>query len=93
MRLVADRLRLVGQADLADELRRLLGAGVEAEVVSSAYFGGQTLVTARLRDADGSLVSAATTSQTPPETGAVIRVAVQGNVMAYPATPAVKDLA
>ncbi len=64
------------------------GKAVAAEVVSSAYFGGQTLVTARLRDGGGLLVTAATTSQTPPETGAVMRVAVQGQVMAYPAARA-----
>lgn len=89
------RLQLLRRADGAvevmlrpEQIQIVAGdSGVEAEVVSSAYFGGQTLVTARLRDGDGLLVTAATTSQSPPETGAEIRVAVQGNVMAYPAGP------
>jgi iron(III) transport system ATP-binding protein len=54
------------------------------DVVSSAYFGGQTLVTLRLRGGDGLCVTAATTSQDPPADGTTVRVAVRGSVMAYP---------
>jgi iron(III) transport system ATP-binding protein len=57
--------------------------GVEAVVVTSAYFGGQTLVTLRLRDGDGLAITAATSSQAPPTTGETVRVTVHGSVMAY----------
>jgi iron(III) transport system ATP-binding protein len=55
----------------------------EAVVVTSAYFGGQTMVTLRLRNADGLAITAATSSQAPPVAGDTVRVAVHGGVMAY----------
>ena len=58
------------------------------DVVSSAYFGGQTLVTLRLRDGDGRSVTAATTRQDPPPAGTAVHVAVRGGVMAYPTSDA-----
>ncbi len=57
----------------------------EAEVLASAFFGGQTLVTLRLRGDDGLVITAATSSQQPPTAGETVHVAVQGGVMAYPA--------
>ena len=55
----------------------------EANVVASAYFGGQTMVSLRLLDGDGLAITAASTSQTPPVVGQTVRVAVHGSVMAY----------
>jgi iron(III) transport system ATP-binding protein len=55
----------------------------EAEVVTAAYFGGQTLVSLRLRGGDRVAVTAATSSQDPPAAGDTVRIAVDGAVMAY----------
>jgi len=55
----------------------------EAVVVSTSYFGGQTLVTLRIRAGDGLAVTAATSSQDPPSAGDTVRIAVHGGVMAY----------
>jgi iron(III) transport system ATP-binding protein len=59
------------------------GTAPQADVMTAAYFGGQTLVTLRLRDGDGLSITAATSSQDPPVVGDVVRVTVDGGVMAY----------
>ncbi len=94
------RLQLLGRAEgdvlvmLRPEQIQIAGDSdpsegtVEAQVVSAAYFGGQTLITARLGKGDGLLVTASTTSQNPPAPGVSVRVAVHGGAMAYPTEPA-----
>jgi iron(III) transport system ATP-binding protein len=75
---------------LRPEQLQLLANGIAAgdaplaDVISSAYFGGQTLVTLRLHGGEHLSITAATSTQDPPAAGTAIHIAVTGAVMAYP---------